>query len=185
MRLIQSTALAMPRAALWLAALATLCSQTACGAVAVVAPEPTLQPGQRTSIPGMRLSLEIPKPFKRHDDRTWVVRQGDQVHTVMRVAVQKRPEGNVDSWIDQRIVSVGRSGQAGILRNETVKLGDIDGRLIVAQDLHGTSRNGLMQMIAQAEDGLYVVTFAGPVSILRKHGALLVKALRSIEVPSP
>jgi hypothetical protein len=168
-----------------LAALAMLCSQTACGTVAVLAPEPTLKPGQRTSIPGTQMSLEIPKPFKRHDDRTWVVRQDDQIHTVMRVVVQKKPKGNVDSWIDQRIVSVGRGGQAGILRNETVTLGDINGRLIVAQDLRGTSRNGLMQMVAQAEDGLYVVTFAGPVSILHKHGALLVKALSSVRVASP
>ncbi|MEY3012001.1 MAG: hypothetical protein RIT45_736 [Pseudomonadota bacterium] len=180
-----------PRRSVLLAALGlVLSAATACGAVQTT-PTPldvdkiTVERGERSSIPGTGASLEIPKPFERKADRVFVLQHRGQVVALLTVELHQLGDQDPEAVIDKRIEAVRRSGMAGILRDERVELGDLDGRLIEAIDLVGAQRNAMLLVAVESERGLVLAQIVAPVALLKARRAPLEAALRSLRVASP
>jgi len=159
-----------------------------CGGTLIAPPKTddadvTIEPGARVTIGHTRLTMAIPKPFKQGSDEAWVIKIDNQTVAVLRFARHKRPERDVDAWIDSLIASVEKGGRAGVLVNKPVTLGDLQGRLIGAEDLLGQQRSAVRMVVAPAEDGVWVASFFASAAIVHKHAKVLDQALLSLRVP--
>ena len=75
-----------------------------------------------------------------------------------------------------------RGGRAGLIRNEAVELGDLDGHYIEAIDLLGNNRQVLYQVVVESEDGLYIASIYAPIGLHKTHGEALGETVRSLRV---
>ncbi len=174
------------RAALGLFWIAT----TACGAVQTASTpldveKIQVEAGERRSIPGTGASIEIPKPFERKADRVFVLQHRGQVVALLTVELHELGEQDPEALVDKRLEAVRRSGMAGVLRDERVELGDLDGRLIEAIDLVGAQRNAMLMVAVESERGLVLAQIVAPLALLKARREPLEAALRSLRVASP
>lgn len=177
---------ALVRAATWLACLGAL---PACGGPQLAPPvdveKVRFEPGDRHEIAGTGVSLELPKPFERKADRAFTVVSGGQVVALLTIEVHALGDRDADSLLDARLETMRRSGLAGVLRDERVELGDLDGRLIEAVDLIGAQRNALMLVATEGEQGLIVAQVIAPLALMKARRDAFEEMLRSLRVAAP
>lgn len=167
-----------------LSALIGLVALAACGSAQLAPPlDLKVEPGPEIALPGVRATMAVPKGMKAKRDGTFLLIHQEIAWIGLKVTVQPNPETDADAWIDAHVALVQRSGNADILRNDRVTLGDLDARLIAAEDLLGERRAALLQMVAPAEDGIYVATFFGSAQTVRAHAKALVRALMTLRIP--
>ncbi len=169
------------------AVLAALSWLPGCGGAAV-APQHDdstieLVAGPRVTVGHTRLTMAIPKGFDKRSDDGWSLLQGKRTAAVLRFTKHPSPERDVDSWIDSLIQSVEKGGRAGVLVNKTITLGDLEGRLIGAEDLLGKPRTAVRMVIAPAEDGVWVAAFFASANLIHKQTKVLDEALLSLRIP--
>lgn len=143
------------------------------------------EPGERHEIAGTGVSLELPKPFERKADRAFTAMSGGQVVALLTVEIHALGDRDADSLLDARLETMRRSGLAGVLRDERIELGDLDGRLIEAVDLVGAQRNALMMVATEGEQGLIVAQVIAPVALMKARRDVFEEMLRSVRVAAP
>lgn len=141
-----------------------------------------LKPTDKQDVRGTRATLEVPRGFTRASDRVWTLKQRKSVVLLLNVQRVKLPERGAERWLKRRIQVVQRSGQAGITRNEAVELGDLDARYVEAIDLVGRQRQVVYQVVAEGEDGMYIVSLYAPISLHKTHGKQLGTIVRSLRI---
>lgn len=167
--------------------LALATAAAACAGPQVAAPimEAT---GERTAVPIGRanaVSAAPPKGAKVVDAQTWLIAVGPDRGVVLRVHRGEIPEGGAVPYVDSLLKALGKSGQAGVERDEPVKLGDLDARAVEAVELRNKPAMALWLMVAEAEDGLYTATAYGQRDDLRSQAATVRAFLTSLRVDRP
>lgn len=129
------------------------------------------------------------------DPQTWALPLGsaDPVPgqaLFLRLQVTPEPEGGATAHVNRLLADIERQGQAGVLRDQVVALGDLDGRLIEAADLPPTTRGqgnpqALWLVVVVAEDGMYTASATGPAAELKARRPLLEAFLLSVRVAAP
>ena len=163
---------------------------TACGGPTIVS-EAQLDDvhfvaGEKQQVRGEPITLLVPKPFERAADHGWVAKLNGTPFALLRVDVLRPlPEQGMDAILNQRVRAIRKAGVAGVLRDERVQLGDLDGRLIEAVELVGDRREALLLVATETEDGLVTATLALPATMLKREGDVLRAALRSLRVAVP
>ncbi len=142
--------------------------------------------GERQQVRGEPITLVVPKPFERAADHGWVAKVNGRPVALLRVdCVRPVPEQGMDAILDQRVREIRKAGVAGVLRDERVVLGDLDGRLVEAVELVGDQRNALLLVATETEDALVTATIAVPATVLKREGDVLRAALRTLRVAAP
>ncbi len=168
------------------ASLALLC---AC-ATAAATPPPRIdtawlefRDGPRQTITGTDVSLEVPAPFERASDRVFWVRKDGQVLALLQIEVlDPAPEHGADGVVDAKTREVRRTGVGGVVRDEPVELGDLDGRLVEIIEVVGVERGALLMLATETERALVVATLAVPAAVHARSVETLRRALLSLRV---
>lgn len=173
----------------WLAAITlTVGFAGAFGCGQQVMPDFPVVNGERLTAPiGIlnQVTLSPPKGWQQIEPQTWALALGQDRVLVMKANLATGIEGGADSYVDKQLHEIGKLGQGGTERDERVKLGDLDARLIRVVDLRNRPPVGLWMMAADAEDGLFTLTVLGPLDDLRKHGAAIETSLQSLRIAPP
>jgi hypothetical protein len=173
------------RAMVWIAAGMTLVS--ACTAAPVVDTAPVAD-GQRVTVPIGTLnqvSLEPPKGARRLDPQTWLWSSGPDQAVVLRVQQNPEPEGGTTAYVDRQLAVIHEGGDAGVERDERMQLGDLEARRVHAVELRKQPPAALWLVIATAEDGMFVISAAGPRDLLRTRSRELDAFLASVRILPP
>lgn len=142
--------------------------------------------GEQQQVRGEPITLRVPKPFERAADHGWVAKIQGTPFAMLRIDVLRPlPEEGMDAILDQRVRAIRKAGVAGVLRDEKVSLGDLDGRMIEAVELVGDQRGALLLLATETEDGLVTATLALPATLLKREGAVLRAALLTMRVAEP
>lgn len=144
--------------------------------------------GKRVHVPiGMvnQLSLEPPKGARRLDAQTWLWSFGANRTVVLRAQQNAEPEGGAMAYVDRQIAEMNQGGEAGVERDETLLLGDLEARRVDAVELRQKPPTSLWLVIATAEDGMFVISAAGPRDEMRAHSQELDAFLRSVRILAP
>lgn len=163
-----------------------IAAQSGCGQQ--VLPDFPKVSGERLTAPiGIlnQVTLSPPKGWQQIEPQTWALSLGQDRLLVMKANLATGIEGGADSYVDKQLHEIGKLGQGGTERDERVKLGDLDARLIRVVDLRNRPPVGLWMMAADAEDGLFTLTVIGPLDDLRKNSAEIETALNSLRIAPP
>ncbi|GEM_PF-2748218 len=152
-----------------------------CGAT-VVGP-PILGGGRHALIEKLDVSLKIPVGMDRKKPHVWTLDAGGVRHAMLWVERKKLPETGAKGWVDAAAKRMGSSGMAGLIRREVVMIGDLDAHLLESITLLGRQRRAAMQLVAGAEDGLYVVSVLATLDTMKRNHKAFEKALRSTRIP--
>ena len=128
------------------------------------------------------VSAVPPKGCKIIDDQTWLWPLGQDRGIVMRVHRSETPPGGTKPYVDSLIGALGKTGQAGLERDEQLRLGDLDARAVEATELRNKPAMALWLVIAEAEDGLYTATAYGERDDLRRKSSEIRGFLSSLRV---
>ncbi len=159
-----------------------------CSGAQVLTPVPEDLPkadGQRHSLANSRASLQAPVPFRVVDATTWVLPLAPGSGILVHVQRVQEPAEGAMGHLDKMIADLQRQGEADVERDEKILLGDLDGRFVRALELRAKPAKGLWMVVTVAEDGMYTVTAAGPLTALRERQALLESFLLSLRVDPP
>lgn len=142
--------------------------------------------GEVQQVRGEPITLAVPKGFERASDHGWLAKVRGRPVAALRVdVVRPVPEQGMDAILDQRVREIRKAGVAGVLRDERVELGDLDGRLVEAVELVGDHRSALVLVATETEDALVTATLALPATMLKREGEMLRAALRTLRVAAP
>lgn len=144
-----------------------------------------LERGDRVSVGPAGVSMRVPKPFERRADRAFTLSQGGQIIALLSIEIHPLGDRDGDAALDARLEAIRRSGIAGIVVDEQVELGDLDGRLVEAIDLIGARRSGLLLVAVEAEPGLVIAQVVAPAEVIKHARAELVAALTSLRIAAP
>lgn len=141
--------------------------------------------GQRHSIANSRASIQPPVEFRVVDATTWVLPLSREAGILVHLQRAQDPAEGAMAHLDKVIADLQKQGEADVERNESITLGDLDGRFVQALELRAKPAKALWMVVTVAEDGMYTVTAAGPVAALRERQALLESFLLSLRVDPP
>jgi hypothetical protein len=166
------------------------CGAAGAGVAAETSPgdEPRLTAGRRVRFGGNPASFELPKGLLKADATTWVLQAGGgQTELVVKLTVERSPDDGVDAYLDKQIRRIHKLGKAGVLRDEMVPLGDLDGRYIESAELpvavaEPALRKAIWQVTTEAETGLYTLAVIGLHAAMEREREVLISALRSLRV---
>ncbi|MBM4345359.1 MAG: hypothetical protein FJ100_18465 [Deltaproteobacteria bacterium] len=131
------------------------------------------------------VSAAPPKGARIVDAQTWLVPVGADRGIVLRVHRGEVPEGGSGPYVDSLLLALGKAGQAGVERDEPLRIGDLDGRAVEAVELRNRPAMALWLVLAEAEDGLYTATAYGQRDDLRSQAAMVRAFLSSLRVERP
>lgn len=139
--------------------------------------------GPRQTIIGTSVSLDVPLPFERASDRVFWVRKDGLVLALLQIeVVDPPPELGADGVVEAKMRDVRKSGVGGVVRDEPVELGDLDGRLVEIVEVIGVERGALLLLATDTEQALVVATLAVPAEVHARSAETLRTALRSLRV---
>lgn len=177
---------AVPRILRTLTLLASLL--TACSG-ADTSPELLKTDGQRHSLLGApQASVIVPKDLDVAAPLTWLwqTTEGPILLTVRR---QQEPQDGMNAELDREIAKMQQGGDADVMADRKLPLGDLEGRLVEATTLRKDDPPAsLWLLLCVAEDGMYALTVAGPSGAIRerrKELTAFMESLRVMSAPQP
>lgn len=148
-------------------------------------PEPQFTSGQPLTLPLGAQNLATiapPKGCQIADAQTWAWLLGQDRAIIFRLHRGNVPEGGGEAYVNSLLQALGKSGEAGVERDEPLKLGDLDARAIEAVELRKKPAMALWMVVAEAEDGLYSATAYGERDDLQRKAKEVRAYLASLRI---
>jgi hypothetical protein len=127
-------------------------------------------------------SVIVPKGLEVAAPLTWVWRipEGPILLTVRR---QQEPQDGMNAQLDREIRKMQEGGDADVMADRTLPLGDLEGRLVEATTLRKEDPpTSLWLLLCVAEDGMYALTIAGPTGAIKDRRKELTAFIESLRV---
>lgn len=169
-----------PRTGLLLWVLLTA-SLIGCGGATLGAPQ--VGSGRNVVVRDLDVSIDIPAGFERKKPLIWALDAGGVRHAFLWLERRAKPDQGVEAWLNKSAADLGRFGMAGIIRRQPVEIGDLQGQIVEAITLVGQQRHAVMQLVVEAEDGMYLVSILGTIDAMRRNHKAFDAALRSFRIP--
>jgi hypothetical protein len=153
---------------------------------AETAPDLPKTDGQRHVLLGApHASVIVPKGLEVAAPLTWVWQTNDG-GILLTVRRQQEPPEGMNVQLDHVIRQMQQGGEADLMGDRIVQLGDLEGRLVEATTLRKADPpTSLWLMLCVAEDGMYALTVAGPTVAIRDRRKDLLMFVESLRVASP
>ncbi len=142
--------------------------------------------GQRHVLLGApHASVIVPKGLDVAAPLTWVWQTNDGA-ILLTVRRQQEPPDGMNAQLDHVIRQMQQGGEADLMGDRSVQLGDLEGRLVEATTLRKADPpTSLWLMLCVAEDGMYALTVAGPTVALKERRKELLQFVESLRIASP
>jgi len=131
------------------------------------------------------VSVVVPKGLDVVQPLTWLW-QTEDGPILLTVRREQEPADGMNAGLDREIRALEQGGQAELADDRAVQLGDLEGRVVeattVRKDQPPTSA---WLMVCVAEDGMYVLTVAGPASAIKDRRPELLAFIESLRIASP
>ncbi len=142
--------------------------------------------GLRHSLLGApHASVIVPKGLETAAPLTWLwpTNDGPILLTVRR---QQEPPEGMNAQLDHVIREMQQGGDADLMGDRVVQLGDLEGRLVEATTLRKQDPpTSLWLMLCVVEDGMYALTVAGPTGAIKDRRKELLTFVESLRVAMP
>ncbi len=158
---------------------------TACSGTDVV-PELAKTDGLRHPLLGApHASVIVPKGLDVAAPLTWLWPSNDGP-ILLTVRRQQEPGDGMNAQLDRVIRTMQEGGEADVMGDSIVQLGDLEGRLVEATTLRKQDPpTSLWLMLCVAEDGMYALTVAGPTGVIKDRRKELRAFMESLRIVSP
>lgn len=156
---------------------------TGCGGAQTPSGPARIADGSQVLVTGLGATVLVPAGYTFFDSATWLLDLSPTERVVLHVERSPEPEQGYEGAVDERIKQMDREGEAGVERDEWVKLDDLDGRMIEAIELRRRPPGALWLVVTGAEDGMYTASAAGPAAVLRQRRTEIEGFLRSLRIP--
>ena len=158
---------------------------TACSG-AETTPDLPKTDGTRHSLLGApHVSVIVPKGLDVAAPLTWVWQTPDGP-ILVTVRRQQEPQDGMNAELDREIRKMQEGGDADVMGDRMVPLGDLEGRLVEATTTRKQDPpNSLWLLLCVAEDGMYALTVAGPTVAVKDRRSELLAFMESLRIVSP
>lgn len=165
--------------------LTLLLALTACSGAETV-PDLPKTDGQRHALLGAPYaSVIVPKGLDVAAPLTWLWPSNDGA-LLLTVRRQQEPVDGMNAELDRVIRKMQEGGEADVMGDRIVPLGDLEGRLVEATTLRNVDPpTSLWLMLCVAEDGMYALTVAGPTGVIKDRRKDLLTFVESLRVNVP
>ncbi len=131
------------------------------------------------------VSVVVPKDMEVVQPLTWAWRTVDGP-IVLTVRRQQEPADGMNAELDREIRKMQEGGEADLMGDATLQLGDLEGRLVEATTLRKADPpTTLWLMLCVAEDGMYALTVAGPTGGIKDRRVELLAFMHSLRIVPP
>ena len=155
---------------------------TGCSGADTVSDLPKTDGERHPLIGAPHASVIVPKGLDTAAPLTWVwhAPEGPILLTVRR---QQEPLDGMNAQLDREIRKMQEGGDADVMADRTLPLGDLEGRLVEATTLRKEDPpTSLWLLLCVAEDGMYALTIAGPTGAIKDRRKELTAFMESLRV---
>ena len=130
-------------------------------------------------------SVAVPKDLEVVAPLTWVWQTPDGP-LLLGVRRNQEPREGMHAALDREIRQMQAGGEADVMADHLVQLGDLEGRLVEATTTKKDAPpTALWLLLCGAEDGLYALSVAGPTVAMGERRKDLQAFLTSLRVATP